>query len=184
MFLDHIAIVVDNLEATAEAWQLPDAQEIEAFPEEGTRELYFGHSGQRGRVLLMQPIGPGPYRRALEKRGPGLHHLAICVEDVRSFVSDIEGSGWLLHPASLDSYRSRRKVWLCRPGFPCLMEVDERSVVYDGAYVQEVSLVLPESLVPLLEVLNCAELRRTEAGVHTFRVEGRTVQLDGAAAQG
>lgn len=135
--MDHVAVLVDDIEATAEAWKLSAAQEIEAFPGAGARELYCRTEGRSARVLLMQPIGPGPYARAMTERGPGLHHVALRVDDVRGFVTSVVGSGWPLHPRSLETVESRRQAWLCRPGFPCLIELSEESVSYEGAHVRE-----------------------------------------------
>lgn len=38
----------------------------------------------------------GAYTRAMKKRGPGLHHIAVDVLNLESFVDDLSGSGWLL----------------------------------------------------------------------------------------
>ncbi|MEL7238718.1 MAG: VOC family protein, partial [Planctomycetota bacterium] len=83
--LDHVAILVRSIEDTVERLGQLDAPsgEIEAFPGEGTRELYLGEPGRAGRLLLLQPLGDsGPYARAMAKRGPGLHHVAFRTRDI------------------------------------------------------------------------------------------------------
>ena len=177
MRIDHIAILVEDVAATASAWELPEAQAAEEFPSEGTRELYCGAANRSGRVLLMQPIGPGPYRRAMAKRGPGLHHIAVCVEDLLGLLARSSRSGWLMHPTSLETYEAHGQAWLCRPGFPCLVEVNEGSRTYQGAYVEEVVLSIPEALVPMLEALECAELRRTSESRHSLAIGDRTIWI-------
>ena len=132
--IDHVAYVVRSIEKTVDRRGLnADLSAIEEFPGEGTRELYLGDSGQAGRLLLMEPIGEGPYLRALEKRGEGLHHVAYFVDDVAEYVASIAGSGWLLHPASVELLTSARQIWLCRPGVECLFEVSEGSRRYTTA---------------------------------------------------
>lgn len=177
MRLDHVAVLVEDIKSVVEAWKLPGAQSIEDFPQEGTRELYCGATSRSGRVLLMQPIGPGPYQRAMAKRGPGLHHVALSVDDLIGFVSSVEDSGWLLHPKSLDSYEKNRQAWLCRPGVPCLVELNEASPTYAGAYAQEVSLSVSDALAPLIESLGCDGLFPTQEPRHSFVIEGRRIWI-------
>lgn len=124
--IDHVAFVVESLEtalAGLETLQLRP-QVIDSFPAEGTRECYLGAPGQRARILLMEPIGDGPYERALRERGPGLHHVALNVPSIERFLEQIDGSGWLLHPRS---FATRPTIWLARPGVEALIEVHETS---------------------------------------------------------
>lgn len=178
MRLDHVAVLVEDIEATVAAWELPDAQTIEEFPSEGTRELYCGTPGQSGRVLLMQSIGPGPYERAMSKRGAGLHHIAFSVDDLIDFVSTVADSGWLLHPKSLETYASSQQVWLCRPGFPCLVELNERAVTYDGSYASEVAVSAPEVFSRMIDRFECEALLRTTEPKHVLVVAGRRIWID------
>lgn len=126
----HVALLVPSVTRAAEVFAragfaIGEAQE---FVSEGTREIYV-EQGRAQALLLMEPLAQGPYRRALEKRGPGLHHLAIDVASLEDFAAAISGSGWLLHPASLAMMKSSRTIYLSRPGFPGLIEVQEREPV-------------------------------------------------------
>ena len=98
---------------------------VEDFPSEGTREVYVGPPGGEGLLLLMEAIGPGPYWNAMEKRGPGLHHIAINVASADVFVVDLAGSGWLLHPTSLHTWAHQKVIYLARPGLRVLIEVQQ-----------------------------------------------------------
>src|ERR1019366_4758502 len=96
---NHIAFLVPSVRATAES------NELKAFPigpaekweGEGTLEIYVGPEASVGRLLLREPVADGAYRRAMNKRGTGLHHIAIDVLDLEAFVSYLSGTGWLLH---------------------------------------------------------------------------------------
>ena len=44
----------------------------------------------------MEAIGPGPYQRALEKRGTGLHHVALVADDMDATVERGVAAGWRL----------------------------------------------------------------------------------------
>src|ERR1044071_1670066 len=94
--LNHVAFLVDSIEMVLEEniFDPGAIGEIEEFPSEGTRELYIGQSDQMGKLLLMQANGPGPYQDALNKRGTGLHHIAIDVPSIDDFVATLSGSGW------------------------------------------------------------------------------------------
>jgi catechol 2,3-dioxygenase-like lactoylglutathione lyase family enzyme len=125
--LHHVAYVVESLAPTLafvsdEGWS---RDEIESFPNEGTRECYVGDA-DGGRVLLMEPTSSGPYASALERRGPGLHHVALHVNSLDAFLQQhaIE-SGWLLHPASFETRKQSKTIWLARPGVGALVEIHE-----------------------------------------------------------
>lgn len=121
--LDHVAFLVPRIEPVAErliALGLA-AEAVAEFPSEGTREQYLGDPARPGRVLLLQPLAPGPYERALTKRGPGLHHFALQVPDLDAYAAGLRG--WLLHPKSLTSRASAGTLWLARPGVAALVEV-------------------------------------------------------------
>ena len=127
MIIDHVALVARHLESTLDkiAPHNAHAGPIEDFPGEGTREVYLG-AGQQAALLLMQPTSDeGPYARALKKRGPGLHHLAIHVPALETYIASLEGSGWYLLPQSLATIAQSRTVWLARPGVGVLVEVAE-----------------------------------------------------------
>ncbi len=112
--LNHVSFLVESIESVMENSSFSDDSigKVKEFPGEGTRELYIDNDNQMGRLLLMQAIGDGPYKRALEKRGAGLHHIALDVEDIDSFVDQLNSSGWQLHPKSLSFYNKNRQVYL------------------------------------------------------------------------
>ena len=126
--LNHVAILVESIESTLGIKNFSSdlIEEIEEFPSVGTRELYLGKSNQMGRLLLMQAAGDGPYKSALKKRGTGLHHIALDVLNIDEYLGSLSGSGWLLHPESINFYKSNKQIYLSRPGVPVLMEIQER----------------------------------------------------------
>lgn len=127
--LNHVAVLTASIEACLAS--LPSHGDpvgpVDTFPGEGTRECYVGRPGSAGRLLLMQAIGPGPYRQALERRGTGLHHIALDVPDVEAFLDRIASAGWFLHCHSLAMWNRGRTVFLARPGVPALIEVHEQA---------------------------------------------------------
>ncbi len=156
--LNHIAILVGSIEETIEASSFPNEiiGPVETFPSEGTKEVYVGPENQLGRVLLMQPNGDGPYLNALKKRGPGLHHVAIDVENLDNFLNCLPGSGWFLHPKSISFYKDSRQVYLCRPGVSTLIEVQERKVLSENECFASLHLPFPKS--KMHEALFCENI--------------------------
>lgn len=84
--LDHVAIAVPSI-----ADALPKYETLigaggsvpETVAAQGVRAVFVG-SGP-GRVELLEPTGPdSPIARFLERRGPGLHHLAYLVDDLEA----------------------------------------------------------------------------------------------------
>lgn len=143
--LDHVALVVRRLEPVVERLEGLEAGRIEAFPGEGTREVYLGVGP--GRLLLMEPTSEqGPYARALAKRGPGVHHVAVCVPDLGAFLGSVRG--WLVVPACLHDLERTRTAWLARPGVSTLLEVQEAELAKGSAVVERVELPGPLAVDP------------------------------------
>lgn len=175
--LNHVAVLVANIEAVVEKQLFTKEQLgiIEEFEAEGTRELYVGQKMDIGKVLFMQAFGEGPYKAALEKRGPGLHHVALDVLNIDDFVKSLAGSGWLLHPKSLAYYKAQKSVYLCRPGIPLLIEVQQVEKFYDDdvSFIEEITLPLGDNR--LLESLCCDRIKMgTEM---TMRIGGNSLSI-------
>lgn len=157
--INHIAFLVGSAEASAEVLRRNGvhAGPPQNFEGEGTREMYAGGEELGCRILLMQAIGEGPYKRALVKRGPGLHHIAVDVPSLEEFLSGLASSGWLLHPASVKTMAASRTAYLARPGMPMLIEVQERAgITRTGQLVRSLTLPLPPEAPRLLAALGLA----------------------------
>lgn len=146
MTVDHIAFLTNRLETVAES--LPGfcaAGPIEYFPGEGTREQYVEVEGINSpKLLLIQPAGEGPYLNAIQKRGPGLHHIGCITKSIKEMVPHLSRHRLLLHPVSIDTVQNRT-VWLCRPEVPFLIEVSEKDESAKNA--SQARLLLPSALI-------------------------------------
>ena len=124
--LSHVALLVPSVEnAAAHLTSLGIVcGEPESFPGEGTKEVYVGsYETESGLLLLLEAIADGPYQRALSKRGPGLHHIAIDVKDLEAAITEAQAAGWQLHPVS-EHTRQHNTAWLFLKGIPTLIEVN------------------------------------------------------------
>ncbi len=95
MRIDHVAIAVDDVEESARAYKeaLGAAEvEFETVESEGVRVAIIRL--ENARIELMQPTGDSsPIKKFLEKRGPGLHHVALETDDIDGEVSRMRGCG-------------------------------------------------------------------------------------------
>ncbi|TAH36433.1 MAG: methylmalonyl-CoA epimerase [Planctomycetota bacterium] len=93
--IDHVAIAVEDLDAATALWR--DAlglrvgvREVVADQGVEVQMLYAGET----RIELMRPLSPdSPVGKFLAKRGPGLHHLALAVEDVGAALEGVKARG-------------------------------------------------------------------------------------------
>lgn len=93
--INHIAIVVPELEAAQSFWVealgLP-LERVAAVPEEAV-EVAFLPAGE-GEIELLQPTDPeSGVARYLEKRGPGMHHLCLEVDDLEATLARLRQAG-------------------------------------------------------------------------------------------
>lgn len=172
----HVAILVPSVRKATDYCRRFDFEigEEDVFPE--TREIYVQGS-ERNALLLMEARDTGSYRKALEKRGPGIHHLAIDVLDLDGFLSSIAGSGWLLHLNSLHTMKDFRTAYLARPGFPALIEVQEKAELMDGPlFVDGVSLPFDPGLTRLVKSVGLDQT--VTPGIPSLSLRGKPIDLD------
>lgn len=128
-YVTHTAILVKSIDKVAVFFQDRGfhINKAESFSHEGTREIYIGDLNKNSsNILLVEPEGEGPYKTALEKRGQGLHHIGVDVENLIEYCTVLGRQGWLLHTHSLKSIPQHKTAYLARPGVPFLLEVRER----------------------------------------------------------
>jgi len=93
--INHVAIVVEDIDAALTFWrdQLGlELHHVEDVPSQSSKVAFMPIGG--GEVELVQPTDPetglGKY---LEKRGEGLHHLCIEVDDIRAMLNGLKKKG-------------------------------------------------------------------------------------------
>ena len=95
MKIDHIAIAVNDVEASAKVYQKAlgiDEIEFETVETEGVKVAIIPM--ENGRIELMQPTkDDSPIKKFLDKKGPGLHHMALETNDIDGEVERMEGCG-------------------------------------------------------------------------------------------
>ena len=93
--LDHVAIVVRDLDESIRLWRDAlglELTHVEEVPEQLVRTAIFGHG--MGRVELICPTTPDSgVAKFLASRGEGLHHVCIEVEDIESAMESLRKAG-------------------------------------------------------------------------------------------
>ncbi len=95
MKIDHIAIAVNDVEAAMKQYQEAlDVKnvEFETVESEGVK-VGILHL-ENGRIELMEPTNDSsPIKKFLEKKGEGLHHMALETDNIEGEVTRMEGCG-------------------------------------------------------------------------------------------
>ena len=95
MKIDHIGIATKDLEEGLAVWRDALGLQIDAteeIPEQGVRVamLQVGES----HIELLEALSPeSPVGKFLAKRGPGIHHIAVEVSDIRRALADLKNKG-------------------------------------------------------------------------------------------
>ncbi|MFO0677391.1 MAG: methylmalonyl-CoA epimerase [Polyangiaceae bacterium] len=92
--IDHVAVCVKDIDEAAAAYK-------KAFGLEGTvREVVASQKTEAlllpigdGNIELISPKGNDGLVKFLEKRGPGLHHIAVEVEGIEAALAFLKGIG-------------------------------------------------------------------------------------------
>jgi len=98
--IDHVAVAVDGealdrARAVLEDVLGADEPIEEVVEDQGVRTLINRIGGAK--VELLEPTDDdGPVARFLEREGPGLHHLALEVDDVGSAIEHLDEGGLTL----------------------------------------------------------------------------------------
>lgn len=94
--VDHVGIAVEDLEQALALFRDAlgvERVEFDEVPEQGVRVAMLMLPGG-GKVELVQPLAPDtPVGRFLARRGPGLHHIAFGVADVRAAMEAVAARG-------------------------------------------------------------------------------------------
>lgn len=92
--IDHIGIAVADLDEALAAWRRLGLGEavIEDVPDQGVRVAMLPVG--TGKIELLAPLTPdSPVGRFLERRGPGMHHVAFRVEDLEAALAEAQATG-------------------------------------------------------------------------------------------
>ncbi len=93
--IEHIGIAVKSLEEAIPFWEKQlglKCYAIEEVKEQKVRTAFF-RIGQSKIELLESTDPEGPIGKFIEKKGEGVHHLAIAAEGLQSNLDELAGNG-------------------------------------------------------------------------------------------
>ena len=98
MKLDHIGIAVSNLEdANSIFEEIMGASPYKEEEVAGENVITSFFSAGESKVELLVSTNPeGPISRFIEKKGPGIHHIAFQVDDIKSKMLELSEKGYRL----------------------------------------------------------------------------------------
>jgi methylmalonyl-CoA/ethylmalonyl-CoA epimerase len=95
MKIDHIGIATRQLDEGLAVWRDALGLKVDATEEiieQGVRVAMLAVGDTH--VELLEPLnGDSSVGKFIAKRGPGLHHIAIEVDDIRASIADLKGRG-------------------------------------------------------------------------------------------
>jgi methylmalonyl-CoA/ethylmalonyl-CoA epimerase len=95
MKIDHLGIAVESIEQALVFYRDALGLELkhtETVADQGVNVamLPLGES----RVELLEPTGPDtPVGKFIAKRGPGIHHICVAVEDIHATLAELKAKG-------------------------------------------------------------------------------------------
>ncbi len=93
--IDHIAILVDDLTAPLSFWRDAlgmEVTQVKDLPSEAAQIAFLPAAGSE--IELVRPtIGDSGLAKYLEKRGPGMHHVCLEVDDIEGMLAQLKAKG-------------------------------------------------------------------------------------------
>jgi methylmalonyl-CoA/ethylmalonyl-CoA epimerase len=93
--IDHIAILVDDLSAPLSFWRDAlgmDVTQVKDIPAEAAQIAFLPSGGSE--IELVRPTtSDSGLAKYLEKRGPGMHHICLEVDDIEGMLAQLKEKG-------------------------------------------------------------------------------------------
>lgn len=117
MNLEHIGIAVHSLQESIPLFekllQRP-CYKVEDAAQDQVRTAFFD-LGTVKVELLESSHADGPIARFLEKRGPGMHHVALEVQDIEAEASRLTQDGFRMIGEHAHDGADNKRVWFMHP---------------------------------------------------------------------
>ncbi|HZI17406.1 MAG TPA: methylmalonyl-CoA epimerase [Pyrinomonadaceae bacterium] len=95
MRVEHIGIATPRIEEALKFWRDAlglEVKHVEVVEEQGVRVAML--PAGEPRIELLEPTGEdSPVAKFLARRGPGIHHVAVRVPDIRAALSRLKDEG-------------------------------------------------------------------------------------------
>ncbi|MEW6440567.1 MAG: methylmalonyl-CoA epimerase [bacterium] len=92
--IDHVGVAVKNLEAAKKLYQALgiEVSEVEEVAEQKVKVAFLPLEGSE--IELLETTDPeGPIGKFIEKRGEGIQHIALRVDDIEKALEELKAKG-------------------------------------------------------------------------------------------
>jgi hypothetical protein len=179
--LDHVSILVNSVDKSAQKLAVYGfiVGNKETFDDVGTEEVYIGSFEMTALLLLQGVIGDGPYKRAMEKRGCGLHHIAICTDDFEEHNELLSNLGWYIHPYSMKKYHPENPMFYVKPGVRGIIELITKKETVDGErFINEVMIRVDKGFERCINGLGVNGLKCSVDEEPSIIIAGRKIVIN------
>jgi methylmalonyl-CoA/ethylmalonyl-CoA epimerase len=93
--LDHVGIAVADIGAALALYRDALGLEIEGTEDVASQRVraHFAAAGETRLELLEATAADSPIARFIERRGPGLHHITLRVDDIHGALAQLKARG-------------------------------------------------------------------------------------------
>ena len=127
--IDHIALVVENIDEALNFWRDAlglELDHLQDVPREKSAIAFLPVGGSE--IELVQPTSPDSgIAKYLEKRGPGMHHICLEVDDISGMLDQLRAKGvQLIHEKAVNGENGKKYAFIHpRAAFGALVELYE-----------------------------------------------------------
>jgi len=92
--IGHVAILAGNLDETVKLYRKlfgATSSEVKAIAEQGVRTAMLDIGG--GKLEILEPLPGSGMEKILEKRGEGIHHICLEVDNIEQTLDFLAGEG-------------------------------------------------------------------------------------------
>jgi methylmalonyl-CoA/ethylmalonyl-CoA epimerase len=93
--INHVAVVVEDMQKSLSFWRDAlgmDMQELRDVPAEQSQVAFLPLAGSEVELVRPTTTDSG-IAKYLAKRGPGMHHLCLEVDDIRTMLAELKEKG-------------------------------------------------------------------------------------------
>jgi methylmalonyl-CoA/ethylmalonyl-CoA epimerase len=93
--INHVAVVVDNMEKALSFWRDAlgiELHELRDVPAENSQVAFLPLEGSEVELVVPTTDDSG-IAKYLAKRGPGMHHICLEVDDIQGMLSQLQAQG-------------------------------------------------------------------------------------------
>jgi len=93
--IGHVAILAGNLDETVKLYRKlfgVTSSEVEVIPEQGVKTAMLDMGGGV-KLEILEPLPESGMEKVLEKRGEGIHHICLEVDNIEETLNFLAGEG-------------------------------------------------------------------------------------------